>query len=450
MATEGPSRRLADLLQDPRETPDVELKGWLDIVGDNDHKATLAKAIVALGNHGGGAIIIGLEETDDGVVPAAGRPENLAGYTPDTVNAVVNRYVEPPYHCDVQVVTSPQDGQEYPIITVPGGHTFPIRSRRAGPDGQAMQANTYYIRRPGPQSEPPQSGQEWDNLIRQCVTNARDDLLNRFRLLMAGEAAAPEQETELERVNRWFTASLQRWEELAGGLPADHPARLPHGRYAIAYQLLSEDLEPRRGRELLEALRAGVVRHTGWPPFWVPTREGIAPYLQDGHVECWLGRDGEDRDPGHVDFWRASPDGQLFLLRGYQEDGADNTRTGPGEVFDLTLPTWRLGEVLLHAASMARQFEAPDARIITVVEWTGLEGRTLVAWANSNRHLHDGHRSHQEAYRANLSVQADQISDALPELVDRMVRPLYELFDFFQLPAALTTQELARMRVNRF
>jgi hypothetical protein len=39
------ARRLADLLIDPNETLDVEHKEWIDIVGNNDHKATLAKGL---------------------------------------------------------------------------------------------------------------------------------------------------------------------------------------------------------------------------------------------------------------------------------------------------------------------------------------------------------------------------------------------------------------------
>jgi hypothetical protein len=40
----------------------------------------------------------------------------------------------------------------------------------------------------------------------------------------------------------------------------------------------------------------------------------------------------------------------------------------------------------------------------------------------------------------------DRIADELPELVDSIIRPLYELFDFFTLPATLVSEELARMR----
>src|ERR1700722_13929213 len=52
------ARRLADLLVDPHETLDFEIKGWLD-VSASEHQAKLAKGIIAMANHGGGYILIG-------------------------------------------------------------------------------------------------------------------------------------------------------------------------------------------------------------------------------------------------------------------------------------------------------------------------------------------------------------------------------------------------------
>ena len=115
------ARRLADLLVDPHETLDVEHKEWIDIAGNNDHRATLAKALIALANHGGGFLIIGFAQTMQGIVPARNRPVNLSAYTPDTVNAVVAAYAEPSFHCDVNIVAG-EDGLQYPIISIPGGH----------------------------------------------------------------------------------------------------------------------------------------------------------------------------------------------------------------------------------------------------------------------------------------------------------------------------------------
>jgi transcriptional regulator with XRE-family HTH domain len=442
------ARRIPDLLRDPRESLETELKGWLDLTGNEDHRAVLAKASIALANNDGGMIIVGFEERDDGTVAeASGRPANMASWTTDVVNSAILRYAEPPFHCEVQIATSPETGLTYPVILVPGGHTVPIRSRRDGPGGQTIKQSTYYIRRPGPQSQPPQSGQEWDTLMRRCLANARGDLLDQFRMIMAGGApSVPAEPSESDRLREWFISSQERWNELVAELPAEHYARFPHGHYAFGYQLFDPSLQGRTSAELLDALRLGVVRRSGWPPFWVPGRQEIAPYPYDGNVECWLGRGGTFQDAAHSDFWRVSPRAQFFLMRGYQEDGNENDRAAPGEIFDLTLPIWRTGEVLLHAENMARTLSVPQATVRLMGEWTGLGGRRLTSWANRNRLLSSDYISRQDSYRFEISVQADQISDSLPELVREIVRPLYELFDFFQISANVVTEELAHMR----
>jgi len=442
------NRRIADVLREPRETLNVEIKSWLDIVQDNAHRAKLAKAIIALANRGGGLVLIGLTETANGVVAAENRPANLAGYSVDHVNAVVNRYIEPPFHCDVKLSKSPIDDLEYPIVVVPGGHQFPVRSARSGPNNEGLRENVYYIRRPGPQSDGPQSAQEWDQLIRRCITNARDDLLDRFRILMAGgppAVAAPEAASD--RVWRWYDTSEARWQDIANTFPEGASARLPRGHYAVGYQLLHDDLRPVAGPALLDRLQAGVVRYPGWPPFWVPHAQDIAPYPYEGKIECTLAHGGE-ADPGHADFWRAAPEGQFFLLRGFQEDARGEGQE-PGTTLELTTPVWRMGEILLHTASMARQFEVPDAKVVFCARWKGLAGRTLVSHANHHWYDLENYSTRQDVYQTEITVQADQIADALPEIVDQLLRPFYALFNFFDPPAAFVANELARMRDRR-
>ena len=56
MVTEITRERLTDLLVDPMEALDFEVKNWLDLQDSNSDKATLAKAVLALANHGGGFI----------------------------------------------------------------------------------------------------------------------------------------------------------------------------------------------------------------------------------------------------------------------------------------------------------------------------------------------------------------------------------------------------------
>ena len=153
-------RRLTDLLREPRESLDVEIKGWLDIQNNGEHKAVLAKAMIALANHGGGFIILGFEETADDVVPAQDKPESLSLYNQDTINGIVHRYAEPPFHCAMAIKEGPGTREKYPIIVVPGVKRVPIRSKRPGPNGRGIEQNVFYVRRPGPRSESPQAGQE--------------------------------------------------------------------------------------------------------------------------------------------------------------------------------------------------------------------------------------------------------------------------------------------------
>ena len=92
--------------------------------------------------------------------------QKTSRYSTDHINsAIVGVYAEPAFGCHLRWLAYPDDGNEYPLIEVPGGHTVPIRCKKDGPKQQHVKRNTYYIRRPGPTSEPPRSGSEWDRLV---------------------------------------------------------------------------------------------------------------------------------------------------------------------------------------------------------------------------------------------------------------------------------------------
>ena len=217
--------RLSDLLLEPREALDVEIKNWLDLAGNNEHKATLAKALLALANHGGGFVIIGLTETDTGVETATGRPATLEAYSQDVVNGIVHNYAEPPFHCSVQFVPHPTSDVTHPIIGVPGGNRVPIRAKRDGPNSQIVQQHDVYIRRPGPQSETPRTAREWDELFTKCLDGRRDELLDRIRDLLIGIPPSEKNQTETSRLDRWVKGCEDVWRKKS-------PVSRPTARHA--------------------------------------------------------------------------------------------------------------------------------------------------------------------------------------------------------------------------
>lgn len=169
---EGPVD-LDRLILEPAETLEVEYKEWLDLRG-KPHKAKLAKELIALRNHGGGHVVLGFSDPE--MDPSA-QPEGYDYVTTDYINGIVAAYADPAFHCGTSSV------RKHLVITVPAGVTVPVRSKR-GAEHDEIIRDRYYIRRPGPASEPPQSALEWDDLLRRCIGNRDAELEDLVRRIV--------------------------------------------------------------------------------------------------------------------------------------------------------------------------------------------------------------------------------------------------------------------------
>lgn len=440
--------QLQALIATPREDLGVEIKSWLDLKNKDDN-AKLAKAIIALANHGGGFIILGMRETGAGQFePAPGRPDTLAGYTQDIIARIAAAYAEPAFqvavhHVDAGVGT-------FPVVQIPGGHRTPIQAKKGSPDQKTLLVGRVYIRRPTPESAEPGTAAEWRELIDRCIRATRDDLLDAIRGILDGRdiqsfSPPPSEEALLAA---WADDGLARWTARAPISPT-MVKLFPPGFYRVAYKLIGP-MSPIEAPELLAAINSATTRHTGWSPWWVPTREGIKPYVKDGAVECFLGGEEPRRvvdDPAHADFWRVSPNGEAVLIRGFDEDSYP-ARMKPGTMFDVTLPVWRIGDCLLQAAKFAAAVGRPDAEIVFSVKWSGLAGRSLTH-VEGRRLIDESYVAQQDNLDRVMTVRADQIADRLPEILFEFLKPLYALFDFFQLPKSLVDEESQRLRRGR-
>lgn len=265
-------------------------------------------------------------------------------------------------------------------------------------------------------------------------------------LKVVGLVAQP---STLSPQDEFRTDADSRWQELVDGLPAGSPARLEDGSYAFDYELTGAAVKS--PRELLDALQAADRKYTGWPPFWLPARKAIAAYPFDGGIECWLGKPDAERvfnDAAHSDFWRASLDARLYLRRGYSEDSSE--LVSPATIFDLTLPIWRAGEVLLHAHHLAEALKLePGQEIRLRAEYNGLAGRELKSWSNPYRTIFDDHRCRTDTAVSLIRCRAIDVADTLPELVHELLAPVFQLFDFFELHPQLVAEELSKLRKGR-
>ena len=448
---------LEPLLTAPAEALDVEYKGWLDLRGNDEHKGLLAKATIAIANEGGGNIVVGIRENRPNLISEP-RPPEIAAYDQDLINQIIRRFASPAFHCTLTVLRHPETGHEHAVVGVPGGFGFPVISK-SGTAQNTIRPHLVYMRKPGPESAPPENQADWEKLLGRCLRNRREDMLDAIRTIVEGKAtpAAPPEPNQVQGQTAFADGARTRWHQLTGALEVEAPERCPLGRYEFDYALLGDFARPNLA-DLLGMLERAVVRHTGWPEFWVPNRDVYRPVPYDDGIDCWLGARAPQqigaREPAQADFWRASPEGRMFLLRGYAEDSPSFLagRFGVGSIFDITGPIWRVGECLLHADNLARLLAPPEVglRILFRARWYGLAERRLGSLDPMRAFfLGEGYVARQNDFAADVTVDSARIHDSLPEVVHSLLVPLYERFSFFRLPFDLVAENLMRMRGNR-
>lgn len=442
--------RFEDWLISPTETLDFEVKGWLDL-NDAEARGTVAKAMIALENHGGGFLLIGFSESQGRLLPDPQRPVNLAQYGTDEINAIIKKCAEPSFHAHVTIQKHPVTGNEFPIIQVAGGSKVPVRSCSATPNGTLKQ-NVYYIRRPGPASEAPMDSAEWDALIRRCVLKQRNEIVDVLRSFIPSVAPGNLQTLVNERaaLDQFVSDSFGRWSAINSALPNDDPSKIKLGWFSFACQIIgqSKNLPPSLILESIERLR----KYTGWPIFVTLHQPESKPYLKDGAIEASLTK-LKNPSSAHADFWRIHPEGYFYVLRGYQEDDLETlsgSRTGrePGTGLDLTIPVWRVAEFLLRSEELGRAMYEDGFSMLVRCEWSGLHGRELFIF-NPRRMLFDGHRCSANDVVTEGKITQAAISDVLPDVVKSLTENLYQHFDFFQPPERFFSEEIALMRSGR-
>ena len=432
---------LQPFITEPREDLDAEYKDWLDLK-DNKHRATLAKAAIAMANHGGGRIVIGFAEPRQLVSGPC--PEEIPEITQDSVNAAIRRYAEPRFHCEMYNVLHPDTGVSHPVVIVPSTLTVPVMSKNQYQGVIAL--NRCYIRKPGPESEEPRTSEEWRNLFNRCLRANRDDMLEAIRSIMTGRVEMQDSMPNvLDDLQDYSTAAHDRWEELVLDAPDDSPARFPHGYYEMAFSLVGATPVNDLGELQNRLSIARQTKLSGWTPFLDIPRSGRGPHPYGDFVEAWLGRpyDGQvSGDPYQCDFWRVSLDGKLYTIRGYREDGRDNT---PGRVFYNNLPILRIGEGLLFASRFAETFEEVD-QIVLHCRFKGLEGRSLMVPPGQSVSLDGNYPCSTDEVILTGQVTQQQIQDNLTEVLHPLLQRLYEQFNFFKLPFDYVARELHQMR----
>jgi hypothetical protein len=119
---------LQDLIENPPENLDNELKDWIDITAD-PVRAQTARHIAALANNGGGYLLFGFRDDRTANTSVT---YNAGTYSRDALSGIIKKYLRPTFQCEVDLVTS-RGGVVHPVVWIPSHGSVPICSKADGP-----------------------------------------------------------------------------------------------------------------------------------------------------------------------------------------------------------------------------------------------------------------------------------------------------------------------------
>lgn len=422
---------IQNLLVRADEDLEREYKPWLNLKEDGD-RATLAKELLAIANHGGGYVILGF---DDGPpptpLPAA---SDYSSYSSDTVNSIIERYADPTFHCLLTLIPHPTTQVFYPVIQVPGNHKVPIRCKRQGPNGKPL-ANSYYIRRAGAKSETPQTAQEWDTFLRRCVLNNKDEILLALRGIVLGDISTtvPSETAELQ-LKSWIAECDKSWKEkLSSELP-DEPDRFIHGYWTIAYRILGLET-PIEMDDLERVLRTPIKGVQNYPGWNFINKRALSNNDTNSTMEFWSFEQGDDWPAAWSYYLRAKNDVSVFLRSGNAEDLSKSfIKTKPGTQLYYSAPVAFLTQSFLHAIHMCRSLNDMNLRILMTVTWNKMANRSLTPFHDERAPmmLFTGQYSTGRDYIESTIGEVTALDAELniQELVVKAIKPIYRAFNF--------------------
>jgi hypothetical protein len=386
------SEDIRELVDRPRETLAIEVKGHLDLK-DNLTQANLARHICALANFGGGYVVLGF---DDHLRPVSLPADLVNDYHRDSFSSIIATYLTPAFLCDVAYVTGTA-GKTHPVVRVPSHGVVPICAKVNGPHDtkgkpQGIVSPLIYIRAVGPngpESVAVSRPEDWEKLIRRCVLADRTSLLGLIEsVLTPGKTMAS---TPPEPLKQWHEAARQQYLKLIDQKQPQWNTPLKANHYQLSYMINTSVPDWLRANDLLSIVQNANTQTrelvwTGWSMFYPFTRPEIAPYFitdeasgQDHHEILESNLLGDTLlDTALPDFWRVSLDGKASLLRAYREDRTAYPERGlnPGQWFRPFFLAREIAELVRHARAMCENFPAAQS-VSFRCEWFGLEGRRI-------------------------------------------------------------------------
>ena len=450
------SSRIQELIERPGESLSVELKRWID-PDTPEGMAKIVKAALALRNHGGGYLVIGFD--NDTLAPDHENiPEKLREkYHIDKIQGLISKYASETF--EVFLEFPEKEGQEYPVIIVPSGVRTPVatKCKLDSSDGKGIKINTVYVRSLNANNTPSTTQanwKDWPEITEVCFDSREADIGRFLRRHLGGLtpeiigefAAAISKKIETEptdedRLRKYLEESEERFNTVTTELNLNLPE---HGVWEVALIFIGKVPPHRATRDFLNLLDSSNPGYTGWP-VWLDSSgfrdQDSKPFTKDGVWESMIAYQEI------IDFMRFDPKGKFYSRRALEEDVSKTRRVlEPMKVLDFVLPVIRSAEAVAVGISFAKAMgcDPQNTQLAYAFKWSKLKGRQLVS-LDPARYISPREPAYQDEVLSFINVPLETPLSALGNYIDKIVQPLFEVFDGFALSTEVIEDLIQRL-----
>jgi hypothetical protein len=349
------------------ESKDIDYKGPIAWDERSNRKGCceLVKDILAMGNVGGGYLVIGVTERDEGFKWVGLTRAQLATFDTTRVNKFVQNYADPPINC--KVVKVPIEGKTYVVIEVPGFLDTPHICQKDYPG--VLITPALYVRTDNNESAQLKSSSDFRNLVEQAIRRRQDTLLESFRAILTG-TSSPTGGQALHNFQRQFDNALQRFSEIDPYSEEGYTGYREMWCYPLQFETSRLSLE-----QLRICAKRALVNFRGWPFLFISSQRPDCTYvIGDGLETLIKWKDFLELD--RLDFWRLHQ--SLFFYQRtlmWEESYARKHNVAP--VMDVNALAMYAAEGIHCLTKLYESVLAPTDDVFLSFRITNTEGRSL-------------------------------------------------------------------------
>jgi len=188
--------------------------------------------------------------------------------------------------------------------------------------------------------------------------------------------------------------------------------------------------EEKKLTDLNEAAKTSQIKTFGWPiGVFIEGREDFSPKpTADGICAKIVFKDDniQGRENYSYDYWAIKKDGSFYMLKSLFED-----QRKLGYIFFDTRII-RIAEVLMYISNLYKKIGIDEnAEFMVQIKYSGIKDRII--GSAGNRKIYEQRKSSENEIVKKVKVSVMKIDNDLSELVEQIITPLFEVFDFFEI-----------------